>query len=316
MPNAERVFAKAMVASQLRHLVGQQEHKKGKRALSELKFLGCKLARKVAPEKVKVRIDFNQQVGLPSICFRGVGALHLPGMAGLEQASGHQPHVDSETWRTRFGVLLNCIALQATNGNREVAQDLVHETYACALGYCRLCLFLGEPVRSEKGLLTFILRTRASDYFRRRSTHEVPFSALQAGQNGGNSGSGSCDDANQSGFDPVDDKREADPARVAQRRELAGLIQEAKKKLTDHERRIFTLRLEEGLSANEVANRLNVTHQVVNGGLHRALNKLQRLLSLKGYGPCGGSGVSGVSGVFGGEGKGGRPNRRKRRSRA
>jgi len=76
-----------------------------------------------------------------------------------------------------------------------------------------------------------------------------------------------------------DAPRDADPAHVADRKELAAVIRQAMSKLSDKHRAIIVLREIEGLSYEEMAEVLKISKGTVMSRLFHARKNLQKLLA-------------------------------------
>jgi RNA polymerase sigma-70 factor (ECF subfamily) len=76
--------------------------------------------------------------------------------------------------------------------------------------------------------------------------------------------------------------REPSPSQRQEAREYRRLVTEAVNELPETDREILMMRNLEGLSHQEIAQLLDVSHEAVRKRYGRALIKLQRLLSLRG----------------------------------
>jgi len=75
---AGAAWAKARLASQLRHLVLKARDYKGASVLSKLKMMNVSRAFKLAPGLLQVTIDRDYQIGMISVSWEGKERLHLP----------------------------------------------------------------------------------------------------------------------------------------------------------------------------------------------------------------------------------------------
>jgi hypothetical protein len=78
IPAAKIAWERACVASHLRHKAAAQGRRKSARCLAAVKLKAIKLAFRLAPECLKIGIDGEYQIGLPSVSWSGRGRLHLP----------------------------------------------------------------------------------------------------------------------------------------------------------------------------------------------------------------------------------------------
>jgi hypothetical protein len=80
---AEAAWTRATLTSRLRHLVAAAGRQHAARRLSKLKSDAIRLAMSLAPNRIRVAIDSDYQVGLVSVRCLGRGMLHLPADAHL-----------------------------------------------------------------------------------------------------------------------------------------------------------------------------------------------------------------------------------------
>ena len=76
MKSAARAFQRAQMASRLRHALVQQG-RRGARLLADIKLAAARRARELAPEMAVIGIDGSYQIGLLTLRWHGLGAMHV-----------------------------------------------------------------------------------------------------------------------------------------------------------------------------------------------------------------------------------------------
>jgi len=142
------------------------------------------------------------------------------------------------------------VALSVT-GRHEDAEDAAQESFLVALDRLEECR---SPERFGGWLMT-IVRNRSKNLIRReslRETEQVPHGAHS---------------------------RAPTPDRVAETRELRGLLERALSELTEVQRQIVLLHDLEGWKHREIAERLNLPSGTVRSHLHFARKALRKALN-------------------------------------
>lgn len=97
---ARRAFCRAIDASRLRKTLLRRGRHRAAAILAILKVDAVRRALELAPERVRVTVDSDFQVGLLSVRFAGVGRLHLPPATDLSRTgSASIPNADPQPQR-------------------------------------------------------------------------------------------------------------------------------------------------------------------------------------------------------------------------
>lgn len=160
---------------------------------------------------------------------------------------------------TRYDRKLFRIAQRVTN-NREDSQDAVQETFLSVFQHLR-------EFREDSQFSTWLIRIAVNQAFiklRKRKTREVSL---------GDDGDGTGD---MRPYDVAD--WAPDPEETCWTSELRHILDKSSKDLSPQLQRIFVLRDIEGLSIDQTAKLLKLTHSTVKTRLRRARLRLRELL--------------------------------------
>jgi RNA polymerase sigma-70 factor (TIGR02943 family) len=195
------------------------------------------------------------------------------GAMANEQLLGQEMATNPAGWVDQYGDYLFRYALSRLR-QREVAEDLVQETFVAALRARER--FAGAS--SERTWLTGILKRKIVDHLRRKG-HEQPVSDLTA-----------SDRWAEALFDERGNwkkkpgKWPSDPSAALEKQEFWAIFRACLGKLPERLANAFTLREMEELDSREVCKALNVSANNLWVMLHRARLGLWRCLEVNWFG--------------------------------
>ena len=174
---------------------------------------------------------------------------------------------DPTTWVERFGDDLFSYAITRLR-DPHATEEVVQDTLLAGVRY--LHQFRGEG--SEKAWLMSILRHKIVDYVRSRNKHERHDAMLQS--------DGRAEPfVNLLGsFDVNMIPEQIDPSKLAQDRELWGLVHDCLEEIPKRQADAFMLREFEGLSAEDICEALEISRSNLWVLLHRARLRIAECL--------------------------------------
>jgi RNA polymerase sigma-70 factor, ECF subfamily len=152
-------------------------------------------------------------------------------------------------------------------GNRSDVEECFQETFVAALGVSRR-----ETVVSWPAMLCRLATARAMDHLRRRYRPGGQRHAVEISANSGN------DDSAGDRLGEIASPA-AGPVEAALATELSERLRHALARLPEKQAEIFAMRVFDGWSRRQIAERLTTTENAVGVALHRARQRLRELLS-------------------------------------
>ena len=185
-------------------------------------------------------------------------------------SSSENSNTNPTEWVDQYGDYLYNYALSRVN-NQATAYDLVQDTFLAALA--ALKSFEGRS--SEKTWLVSILKRKIIDHYR-KSQRNIEDNLLDKNFSGGKENGPFNTEGDAAGFwkaDRMPQDWKKDAHRVLENEELSQILEKCIKGLPEKWAAVFTLRIMEELSSEEVCKELGITMSNLWVILHRA--KLQ-----------------------------------------